>query len=272
MQHFSRSKTIFVKLAKLGRNYLPFIKELESNVVKYIDIQQSFIDFDGNDIIETVTSGAYITLLDRYGNMFYDNVDIVNFTPGYFLGQRKLIDRKLILQNCFIECPTSQMIGEVVALTFYWDEVKFSSPISSEKTYKDYVELLLAPSQSRTVVTRIKFPDIRNIAGKKIRSIRPQYLTGQTVTPLGYNTLPQNSDVQSSVYLTLANGNTILVDSLNLLSMMDVYQLTPMFFDNLLINFPDSYITVVVQYGESATLPTETLSIPLQIEYLEDKL
>lgn len=270
MQHFSRSKTIFVKLNKLGRNFLPFIKELESNVVKYIDIQQSFIDYDGSNIIETVTDGAYITLLDRYGNLFYDNVDIRNFTPGYYLGQRKLIDRKLVMQNCFIECTTQQMIGKVVAITFYWDEKKFSSPIGTEKTSKELVELLLAPSQSRTVVTQIKFPDIRNIAGKKIRSIRPQYLLNQAVTPLGYNTFPQNSEVQSSVYLTLANGNTILVDSLNLLSMLDVWQLTPLFFDNLIVNFPDSYITVVVQYGEGATLPTETFSIPLQIEYLED--
>lgn len=261
MQRFSRSKTIFLRLSKIGRNYLPFIKELETYNVKFIDILQSYIDYDGVDVIETLSSGAYLTLADKFDNLFYDQVDIINFNSAYYLGQHKLIDRKLVLQNCFIDLQNPNYIGRVVAITFYWDEPQYTNGNNTQKTFKELVELIVLPSSNKYI--RIKFQDIRTIAGKRIRSIRQHY--DNAITPLGYPTLPINSVLHFSIYLTLANGNNILVDKLDLTAMYDNYRLLPLEFDNLLVNFPDSYVEVVV-----TTALEQTTSIPLLIEYLED--
>ena len=267
MQTISRSKTIFVAINKVGRNYLPFVKELQTYPIKYIDIESSFIRLANGSIVKTINSNVYLTLVDRLGNLFYDNIDIINFTPNEFLGQRKLINTKLILQNCFLLNSEAANIGNIVAITFYWDEPRFLSKITDKKYFKETVELLLEPITTLTTIQQIKFPDIRTLANKPIRSIRPAYLSLSETSPLGYTIAPRMEEF--SVYLTLANGNNILIDHLNMKLMSDVNILDYMSFDNILINFPNSYIDVVVNYSEP--LPTQkTLSIPLIIEYMED--
>ena len=270
MQTISRSKTIFVQINKIGRTYLPFIKELETYPVKYIETQNSVIDYDNNTVIETLTSGVYLTLAYKYGNLFFDNIDINNFQPAYYIGMRKLIDRHLVLQNCFIDNEDESLIGRVVMLTFSWDEPNFARKDSCGKCYKETVELFLQPSTNRKQIAKIKFPDLRNVAGKRIRSIRPAYWQGSSITPLGYQTITQVYADKISIYLTLANGSNILIDSMNLMSMVDFYQIEPLQFDNLLVNFPDSFVEVILEYDESSPLPTEVRSIPLIIEYMED--
>lgn len=267
MQTISRSKTIYVPINKIGRNYLPFVKELQQYPVKFIDIQSSFIVLGNGSVVKTINNNVYLTLADAAGNLFYDNVDIINFTPDEFLGQRKLINTKLILQNCFISNTLIANIGSIVAITFYWDEPRFAANVTGKKIYKETVELLMNPITTPTARQRINFPDIRNLANKRIRAIRPAYLSQSTVSPLGYKIFERVEEF--SVYLTLANGNNILIDNLNLDLMSDINLLDYMSFENILINFPNSYITVVVNYTEP--IPTaEVLSIPLIIEYMED--
>lgn len=270
MQTISRSKSVFIRINKIGRVYLPFIKELETYPIKYVDTQYSVINDPATDsVIETITSNIYLTLVDHHGNIFYDNINLNNFLPGYYIGMRKKIDRHVSLQNCFIENTDEALIGSVVMLTFMWDEPRFSQKMSCGKFYKETVELLLQPSNNRKQIAKIKFPDLRNVAGKRIRSIRPAYWQGSSITPLGYQTITQRSSDKVSVYLTLANGNNILIDGMNIWSMIDFYQVEPLEFENILINFPDSFVEVIVEYEEN-NVPTDVRSIPLIIEYMED--
>ena len=272
MQVFSRSKTIFFPISKVGRNYLPFIKELEDAEVKFINIGTSAVNYSGIGYVQTIDSDLYISLSDRYGNLFYDNAPIRTFSSNYYLGQMQTIGRKIVLQNCFIENPNTNNVGKIVAITFFWDDARFSSKQQGQ-TYKETVELLLPPEPMREKKVKLKFPDIRTIAGKRIRSIRPAY-DYSSISPLNYKTIINGWNMNDgtgfySVYLTLANGSTILVDNLDLNKMLDAYKVEPLYFENLLVNFPDSYITFVVKYGNQ-TLPEDIRSIPLIIEYLED--
>lgn len=267
MQTISRSKTIFVSINKVGRNYLPFVKELQMYPVKYIDIKSSFVRLANGSIIKTIDNNVYLTLADVNGNLFYDNVDIYNFTPNEFLGQRKLIDTKLILQNCFIANSDVANIGSIVAMTFYWDEPRFAYSGVEKKYFKETIELLVNITAAPIAIQRINFPDIRTLAKKRIKSIRPAYLFNSTVSPLGYKIFDRVNEF--SVYLTLANGNNILIDQLNMDLMADINLLDYITFENILVNFPNSYIDVVMKFDEP--LPTaETVSIPLIIEYMED--
>lgn len=271
MQVFSRSKTIFFPISKVGRNYLPFIKELEDAEVKFINIEVSTIDYSGIGIVRTIDSDLYLSLEDRFGNLFYDTVPIRTFSSAYYLGQMQRIDRKIVLQNCFIENPSTEEIGSIVAISFFWDDSRFASK-QQGKTYKETIELLLPPATQTVQTVKLKFPDIRTIAGKRIRSIRPAYYS-TSISPLGYETI-NNYNIYDptqyySIYLTLANGSTILIDSFDVSKMIDINKTEPLYFENILINFPDSYITVVIKFGESGPFQ-EIRSIPLIIEYLED--
>ena len=71
---------------------------------------------------------------------------------------------------------------------------------------------------------------------------------------------------------TLANGSNILIDSLNLDSLSDVYAIEPLAFENILVNFPDCSLELVMKINENDnTITPDTIySIPLIIEYMED--
>ena len=273
MAVISNSKTIFVPINKVGRNYFPYVKELQDKKIKFIDIVSSYYDFlFAQQEVVTSDSNMFITLSDKQGNLFYDNIDIANFRPQYRLGQRNTIERNLILQNCFIEAPILNS-PKVVAVTFYWDENNVKQ--SNKKTYKETIELLINPTSSANKNFTIKFPDIRNIAGKRIRSIRAVEVGGSTISPSGYPTWFagwNTADPQSvySIYLTLVNGNNVIVDHLDTKLLTDLLSVDPIEFNDILINFPDSYITFEAKYGSNNNIPTDVRSIPLIIEYLED--
>lgn len=274
MAIISRSKTIFVPINKVGRNYFPYVKELQDKKIKFIDIVSSYYNFlYSQSNVVTVESNCYLTLVDKQGNLFYDNIDIANFRPQYRLGQRNTIERYITLQNCFIEVSELDS-PKVVAVTFYWDEgeVRYNK---ISKTYKETVELLYNSTLDANKSIKIKFPDIRNIAGKRIRSIRLDTMFGSTISPSGYptwyagwNTADPTS--KYSIYLTLVNGTNILIDQLDTLLLTDLLSVDPIEFNDILINFPDSYIMFEAKYGTNNPSPTGVRSIPLIIEYLED--
>lgn len=273
MAIISRSKTIFVPITKVGRNYFPYIKELQDKKIKFIDIVSSYYTFlYSQQNVTTVDNSYYITLIDKQGNLFYDNIDIANFRPQYRLGQRNTIERYITLQNCFIEAPVLDS-PKVVAVTFYWDEGEVRN--AATKTYKETVELLFDSTPETNKSVKIKFPDIRTIAGKRIRSIRLDTMFGSSISPSGYpiwsagwNTADPTS--KYSIYLTLINGTNILIDQIDTLLLTDLLSVDPIEFNDILINFPDSYITFEAKYGPNNAVPTGVRSIPLIIEYLED--
>lgn len=273
MAIISRSKTIFVPITKVGRNYFPYIKELQDKKIKFIDIVSSYYNYlYTQQEVKTADSDMYITLSDKQGNLFYDNIDIANFRPQYRLGQRNTIERYITLQNCFIEAPALDS-PKVVAVTFYWDEGEVRN--AATKTYKETVELLFNSTPETNKSVKLKFPDIRTIAGKRIRSIRLDTTFSSTISPLGYPTWSAgwntaDATSQYSIYLTLVNGTNILIDQIDTLLLTDILSVDPIEFNDILINFPDSYLLFEAKYGVNNTVPTGIRSIPLIIEYLED--
>lgn len=276
MQKISQSKTIILPINKLGKNYLPYIKDLEVHKIKYIDIHRSLILNENDELVYSFSTGFYLSIADRFGTIVSDNISTAFFQPTAMLGERVLIDKHISLQNSYVFnsiTPVEAGIGQFVTITFYWDEDKFSSYNFNKKTYKETVELLLSPSTSIQRVEKIKFPDIRTFANKRIRSIRPAWKEC-SVSPLGYQSInngtEEPSSIEYSIYLTLANGNYKLIDHLDLSLLKDTGFIDSISFNDLLVNFPDSYIEVYIDYASVNNLPTEVRSIPMIIEYVED--
>ena len=70
-QIISGSKTVLVPINRVGRNYFPYVKELQDRKVKYIDISDVRIGISPTETVYSVNYGVFITLADRYGNLFY---------------------------------------------------------------------------------------------------------------------------------------------------------------------------------------------------------
>lgn len=278
-QFISGSKTVILPLYKVGRNYFPFIKELEDRTIKYITTTVQYLSYTDDSIFKSTVDDLYLSLQDREGNIFVDNVNLNYFyNTKYTLGIYTKIDRKLVLQNCFIEVPaklTGRGSYPFAVITFMYDDGRYSQKGFNHKYRKELVEILVNLSEVNSPFfgfkKQCKFPDLRTIAGKRLKSIRLANYTSGT-SPLGYPVLDRNvvdSDITFS--LILRNGSYILFDRLNMEYLTETDALFPLDFENVLCNFPDSSLIL-----ESPTLNFNegyepgTYSILLIVEYMED--
>lgn len=265
-QIISGSKTVLVPINKVGRNYFPYIKELQDRKVKYIDISDVYYGTAPTITNSSLHYGVYLTLADKYGNLFYDAVPVENFnSTQYFLGVRNFIDRQIILQNCFIENEVAANIGRFVAVTFYWDEEQTQS---TKKCLKQLIEIVIDPSlaNSQLFYYRVKFPDVQNLANKRIRSIRTASWFATMTTPLGYPTI--NPSTGTTVYMTLAYGRNILFDNLPLKYMREQWTNSQLEFADVLLNMQDCYMSIA--FAQASDIPSTVFSVPLIVEYIED--
>lgn len=261
-QIISGSKTVLVPINRVGRNYFPYVKELQDRKVKYIDISDVRIGISPTETVYSVNYGVFITLADRYGNLFYDAVPIENFNaPQYFLGVRNNIDRQIILQNCFIENSNASNVGKYVAVTFYWDDMQ----MTNKKCFKQLIEVVVEPSQVNLFTYKLKFPDVQNLANKRIRSIRTASWYAPMTTPLGYPTIDSSG---TTIYMTLANGNKIYFDNLPLKYMRENWTNSQLAFSDIVLNMQDCYLSIA--FAQSQDIPVTTFSVPLIVEYIEE--
>lgn len=262
-QVISGSKTVLVPINRVGRNYFPYIKELQDRKVKYIDISNVYFGKSPSETEESLYYGMFLTLADKYSNLFYDAVPIENFnSTQYFLGVRNFIDRQIILQNCFIENEVAANVGKFVAVTFYWDDAKTTT---DNKCFKQLIEVVVEPSNA-LYVFKAKFPDIQNIANKRIRSIRTASWFATMTTPLGYPTI--NPSTGTTVYMTLAYGNNIHFDNLPLKYMREQWTNSQLEFADVLLNMQDCYLSIA--FNQASDIPATAFSVPLIVEYIEE--
>lgn len=263
-QVISGSKTVLVPINRVGRNYFPYIKELQDRKVKYIDISDVYFGKSSSETEATIGYGLFLTLVDKYSNLFYDAVPVENFNSiQYFLGVRNNINRQIILQNCFIENEVAARVGKFVAVTFYWDDDKTTT---DKKCFKQLIEVVIERSQSSLYIFKVKFPDVQNIANKRIRSIRPAAWVATFTTPLGYPTINPSANV--TISMTLANGNNILFDNLPIYYMRETWANSQLEFADVLLNMQDCYLSIA--FSREYDIPTTAFSVPLIVEYIEE--
>ena len=263
-QIISGSKTVLVPINKVGRNYFPYIKELQDRKVKFIDISDVQFAKSPSKTELSLYYGVFLTLADKFGNLFYDAVPVENFnSTQYFLGVRNLIDRNIILQNCFVENTLSSNIGKYIAVTFYWEDEYNYNP--NKKCYKQLIEVIVE-QQSNLYLYKVKFPDVQNLANKRIRSIRQGAWFASLTTPLGFPTLNPSSG--TTIYMTLANGGNIIFDNLPLKYMREQWTNSQLSFDDVLLNLQDCYLSIA--FTQASDIPATAFSVPLIVEYIEE--
>lgn len=230
----SGAKTVIVPITGLGKNYFPFVEYLKDRYIKYVDcILMSTLPGSGDAI--TTTTGAFVNLAIQAGNTYFVSGEPLDrYDIEQNLGIRKPINRKMSLQNSFINVTNSALVGKSVVLVFWYDLPEYSKRNRTTETIVDSFEVSLVQNSGRN-----QFPDNRTMVGKRFRNM---YLTYPTTTPTYADGI---TDVQSkNIYVTFQKGNYCVLDQLPLPLLYQIGLLEGLSFANIVFDFTYSFAFV----------------------------
>ncbi len=250
---YSNSKSVFIPANSSGKTYLPYINEITDKEISTITCEAVNIESFG--IREKTTTSGYFTIFNDLGVIKWDNVPLTNLSSYYNVGIPVSLNSKINTQQ-------SYLLGTGVGwfLTFFWNDDKRTNSNSIVK--KKTIEIPITFTKG-TASYHVKFPDILELSGKKIRAIRPAVrFDSSTLSPLG---LVLFDTINNSAYITLVETGKIKVDNLWVDSLLDINRIYPVEFDDININLQESYVSIVLSADKDTTE-----SLVLTIEYLED--
>ena len=238
----SGGQSVIVPITCVGRNYLPFVEDLKDRVIKYIDIVD-VTPIDGSTGVGNTPQ--YITLSGKSGYiMEFDNYPTINLKPYSTYGSRRLIGKKLSLQNSFFTNGDASNIGKSVVCVFWYDEPEYSARNTTNNVSISTVEV---PFVSKTFKNML--PDNRTMAGKRFRSIAWDLLPSYTPS---FKTAA-NSDVETNAYLTLLNGNVAILNNIPVQCLVELANVESLEFSNIKFDFTNSYIQLAGYANEPTT-------------------
>lgn len=237
----SGAQLVLVEIKRVGRNYLPFVENIRSRVIKYIDYAQCDYLPDTTDRAVTGTTDMSFTIYNEFGtDEIQRNVPLERFDYAKTLGVRQPICAKIALQKCFIDCQDAAQVGKIVPLVFWYDLPEYSARNSTEKVITDAISVPLTTATRYNVL-----PDADRLVGKRFRkvllgfpSVTPDFQTGLAT---GFENL----------YLTLRKGTYNVCENLPLGLLYQLGMLQESEFANIIFDTQNSFITI----GGANTIP-----------------
>ena len=249
----SGAKLVLVPIKNLGQNYFPFVEDLKSRYIKYIDLHLSqYLPGTQDPGLTGIGLGQgnlFLSLANEIGNkLLFNEAPLEMFSYIDTKGVRQPIGAKLSLQNCYITCMDASLIGTTCAFVFYYDLPEFSARNKTDKLIWDSCSV---PITTDTLYN--KLPDVERMSGKRFRHV--QFSPAQ-YTPEGATGVSANYD---RLYLTLRKGSYNVIENVPLSILYQVLNLEKIEFANIVFDFQSSYIMVggaglVSFIGESAFL------------------
>lgn len=237
----SGAQLVLVPIQRKGRNYLPFVENLNRRIIKYVDFAPAQYLPDTTATGTTSTDNMYITIFDKYGNTeLQRNLPMERINYKETLGIRNPIFNRVRLDASYIDCQNEDMVGTTAALVFWYDLPEYSKSNSTDTLIIDSVSVPLKTS------TYNLFPDSDRMVGKRFRRI---LLSAPSVTPdlrIGVaETQLQN------IYLTLRKGSYCIAENLPISLLYQLQMLQKTEFQNIIFDFHSSYLTI----GGAGTIP-----------------
>ena len=233
---------MLVEIKRVGRNYLPFVENIRSRVIKYIDFCPAAYLPETSAAGLQSTTNMYFTIFNEYGTEeLHREMPLERFDFAQTLGTRIPIFSKISLQNTFIDCQDANQVGKVAALLFWYDLPNYSARNSAERVTTDSIVVPI------TTATRYNaLPDTDRLTGKRFRrillgmpSVMPDYQTGLSQSEL------------ANCYLTLRKGTYNVLENCPLAVLYQLQMLEKTEFANIIFDFQNSYITI----GGAGTIP-----------------
>lgn len=233
----SGAKMVLVPIKNLGRNYFPFVEDLKSRYIKYIDFYKAqYLPDTATAGITSFQNGTmYMTLANEIGNkLLFNHAPLELFDFVVTRGIRQPIGAKLSLQNSYIECNDSNCVGKLAAVIFYYDLPEFSARNKTDKLITDSVSVPIT-----TATFYNAFPDVERMSGKRFRFAQ---FSPTTLTP----ELEPGVDTGGvdKLYVTLRKASTNILENIPLDVLYQVLNLEKLEFANIVFDFQSSYVTV----------------------------
>lgn len=238
----SGAQLVLVPITKLGRNYFPLVENLRNRYIKFIDLHMSSYLPGTTATGLTDTDSMYVTLRNDLGNE-----DIISRLPlerldyAQTLGVRQPIAYKLSLENCYVDCQNSNMVGTTAAFVVWYDLPQYTSKNSTDTIITDSVTAPLMTS-----VRDNRLPDENRMVGKRFRRI----LVSTPTTLPDLNTGITTAQLPN-IYLTLRKGSYNIIENVPLSIFVQLTMLEKSEFQNICFDMNSSFLTI----GGQGTIP-----------------
>lgn len=240
----SGGQLVLVPIKRLGKNYFPFVENINSRIVKYIDFVPVNYLPDTTDAGLYANKNIFVTIFDEYGNTeLQNNLPLARLTYQNTLGVRQPICSKVNLTASYIDVQNEAAIGKTAAFVFWYDLPEYSA--------RNTTDTLVVDSLSIPITTTIRYnklPDADRMVNKRFRRI----LLGKPTTTPDLHTAVASSDLEN-IYLTLRKGSYNIIENIPLILFYQLAMIEKTDFQNIIFDFQASYLTV----GGAGTIPTQ---------------
>ncbi len=238
----SGAQMVLVPITKLGENKFPWVENIRSRFIKYIDFYGCRYLPGTKAEGLTTTEDIFVTIKNDAGNTeIIRNLPLARLDYTQTLGIRQPVFSNIALSDCVVNCQNDTAIGTVAAFIFWYDLPNFSQKNMTTKLVTDAVTIPLI-----TTTGRNQFPDLERMAGKRFRRI---ILGTPTLTPDLYDGLLEER--LANIYMTLQKGSYKVLDNVPVMLMYQLGMLEKSEFQNIIFDFQSSFLTI----GGDNTIP-----------------
>lgn len=243
----SGGQLVLVPITRLGKNYFPYVENINRRVIKYIDfVPTDYLPDTTARGINTGTDNLNVTVFDEYGNTeLQRNLPLARLDYTQTLGVRQPICSKVNLTASFVDVQDSTVIGKQAAFVFWYDLPEYSARNTSDMLIVDSISIPIT-----TTIRYNKLPDTDRMVGKRFRRL---LLGKPSITPDLHDALQSDSLLQN-VFLTLRKGSYNIIENIPILLFYQLAMIEKTEFQNIIFDFQASYLTV----GGAGTIPTPT--------------
>lgn len=241
----SGGQLVLLPITRLGKNYFPFIENINRRMIKYIDfVPTDYLPDTSDRGINTGTDNMSITVFDEYGNTeLQRNLPFARLDYTQTLGIRQPICSKINLTASYIDVQDESVIGKSAAFVFWYDLPEYSARNTCDNLIVDSISIPIT-----TTIRYNKLPDADRMVGKRFRRL---LLGKPSITPDLHTALQTDSMLQN-VFITLRKGSYNIIENIPILLFYQLAMLERTEFQNIIFDFQASYITV----GGAGTIPT----------------
>lgn len=238
----SGAQLVLVPIEHVGRNYFPYVENLQRRVIKFIDFCPAQYLPDTTDTGLQGTTDMFITIFNEYGNTeIHRNMPLERFDYVQTNGIRQPICSKISLKTSYIDCQDPAQVGTTAALLFWYDLPEYSQRNTTDNLLTDSLSIPLTTS-----VRYNQLPDNDRMAGKRFRRL---LLGLPTQTP--DLTTGIGAAEAANVYITLRKGSYNIIENAPIILFWQMAMLNKSEFQNIIFDFQSSFLTI----GGAGTIP-----------------
>lgn len=234
-QKLSGAQMVFVPITKMGENKFPWVENIRSRFIKYIDFYACAYLPGTQATGLTTTDSIFVTIKNAAGNTeLVRNLPLARFDYTQTLGIRQPIFSNICLSDCTVNCQNEDALGTVAAFVFWYDLPEFSQKNRTNRLVTDSVSVPLT-----TAVGRNQFPDLDRMAGKRFRRL---ILGTPFTTPDLFDGVM--GDALNNVYMTLRKGSYNVLENVPIKLMYQLAMIQKSEFQNIVFDFQSSFLTI----------------------------